>query len=76
MIAFELVAGISLIYDEIRCDRQSTSYETILRPRIGLNEMFSNSICPRSMENWDKSAVVQVSAFFGNREHVQSGRVF
>ena len=38
--------------------------------------MFSNSICPRLMENWEKSAVVKVAAMFGTREHVDCRRVF
>ena len=31
---------------------------------------------PGLMENWNKSAPVQLSAMFGTREHVDSLRVF
>ena len=76
IVAFELFAGISVIYDENTSDRESTSYQTALRYRIWLRGMFCNSICPRLMDNWDKSASVQLSAVFGTREHVGSGRLF
>ena len=58
IIAFEAVAGISLIYDENTYDRQSTCYQTVVRFRIWQREIFSNSISPTLIENWDKSAVV------------------
>ena len=76
IIALEPVAGISLLYDENTCDRQSPFFQTVLGFRIWLREMLSNSICPRLLENSDKSAALHVSAVFGNREHVDSGRVF
>ena len=76
IIAFEPPAGIFLIYDENTCDRQSPCFQTVLRFRISLTEMFSNSVSPRLLENWDKSAAVQVSALFGTREYVVSRRVF
>ena len=50
-IAFEPGAGISLIYDENICNRQSTCYQTVLRFQIWLREMFPNLIFPRLMEN-------------------------
>ena len=58
IIGFESVAGIYLIYDENTCDRQSTCYQTVVRFRIWQREMFSNSIFPTLIENWDKGAVV------------------
>ena len=76
IIAFELLAGISLIYDENTCDRQSTYQKTVPRFPISLRENFSNSISPRLMENWDKSAGVQFSAVCETREHFDSGTVF
>ena len=74
--AFEPVAGISLIYEENTCDLHSTCYQTVLGFRIWWREMCSNSIFPRLIENWDKSAVVQVSAVFGTRENIYFLRVF
>ena len=38
--------------------------------------MFSNSICPKLMENLDKSLVVQVPAVFAAHEHFYWWRVF
>ena len=54
IIAFEPVAVISAIYDEITCDLQSRCYQTVLRFRMWLREIFSNSIFPRLMENCEK----------------------
>ena len=76
MIVFEPIAVISPIYDENKCDLESTCYQTVLRFRILLREMFSNSVCPRSMENLDESVVVQVPVVFGTREHLHWRRVF
>ena len=56
IIAFEAVAGVSLIYDENTCNLQSTCYPTVLRFQIGLAEIISNSICSSLMENWHKIA--------------------
>ena len=74
VIAFDLVAGLFLIYDENTCDRQSTCYQTVLRFWISLRDMFLNSISPRLMEDY-KITAMQFSAVFRTREHVQSGRV-
>ena len=76
IIAFEPVERISLIYDESTCDLHSTFYQAVLGFQIWLREMFSDSICLRLMENWDKSALVQVEEVFGATEHVYCGRVF
>ena len=38
--AFEGVAVTYLYYDENSCDRQSTSYQTVLRSEIWLGQMF------------------------------------
>ena len=73
---FEPPAGISLIYEENTCDRQSTCYQTLLRFSILLREMFSNSIFPRLIENLEKRAPVQVPAVFGTCEHFDSRNVF
>ena len=51
IIASEPVAGIPLIYDDNTCELQSRCYQTVLRFRISLKEMFSNSIFPRLMDN-------------------------
>ena len=51
LMAFEHVAGVSLIYDENTCDPQSTCDQTNLSFQILLKEMFSNSICFGLMEN-------------------------
>ena len=51
IMAFENVAGISLNYDENKCDRQSTYYQTFPRFHIWVEEMFSNSIFLGLMEN-------------------------
>ena len=67
ILAFEPVAGISLSYDENTCDLYSTFYQAVLGFWIWLREMFSYTICPRLMENCDKSGAVQVSAVFGIR---------
>ena len=76
IIAFEIVSRISLIYDENTSDGQAKCYQTVLTFPIWVTEIFSNSIFPRLMENWDKSAAVQVSAVLATREHVDSWRVF
>ena len=57
-IAFQPIAGISLIYDEDTCDRQPTCYQTVPRFGIWLKDMFSNSICPILIENCNKTAGV------------------
>ena len=56
VMAFEGVKVISLIYDKNTCDRQSTCYQTVLRFQTWLTGMFSNSICPGLMQNYDKGA--------------------
>ena len=76
IIAFEPVAGKSLIYDENTCGCQTSCYQTLLRLWIGLREMLSSSNSPTFMENWDKSAAVYASAVLGTHENVDSGRVF
>ena len=37
---------------------------------------FSNSVCLELMENYDKSAAVQIAGVFGTREHVDCRSVF
>ena len=51
IIASQPVAGIPLIYDDNTCELQSRCYQTVLRFRISLTEMFSNSIFLRLMDN-------------------------
>ena len=75
IIAFESVAVISPIYDKNTCDLQSMCYEKVLRIWIWLREMFSKSVYPRLMENWDKSVAVEDPAVFGIREHVYCWRL-
>ena len=76
IMAFEPVAAISPTYDENTCDLQWTCYQTVLTFPIWLREIFSKSLCPKLIETWDKSVVVQVLAVFGTREHVYWRRVF
>ena len=49
--AFEHVSGISRNCDENIWERQSTSYQTVLRLYISQKEVFSNSVCLGLMEN-------------------------
>ena len=51
-------------------------FRTVLRFQILLNETFSDSVCVGSMESFDESASMVVSALFNTRGHVDSGRVF
>ena len=76
IIVFEHFAIIFHSYDEKKCDLHSTCYQTVLRLWFWLRIMFSNSICPRLMENWDESVLVEVLAVFGTREHVYWRSVF
>ena len=76
IIAFESFAVISTIYEEKTCALQSTCYETVLRFLIWLMQMFSYSIYPRFMENWDESVLVQIPGVFETREHVYWQRLF
>ena len=75
IIAFESVAVISPIYDKNTCGLQSMCYQKVLRIWIWLREMFSKSVYPRLMENWDKSVAVEDPAVFGIREHVYCWRL-
>ena len=50
IIAIEPVLAIYPNYEENTCDRQLTSYQTVVRFYIWLKEMFSNSICLGLME--------------------------
>ena len=43
----------------------STCKQTILRLQISLTEIFSNSICHRVTENYNKSAAWNILAIFG-----------
>ena len=74
--AFQPVPGISFIYKVNTCDLEWTCYQTVLRFRIWIREIFSKSLCSRLIKNWDKSVVLYVPAVFGSREHVSWGRVF
>ena len=76
IMALEHLAQIFLSNDENTCDRYSTGCRTVLTIQISLTEMFSNSICLRSMESSDKRAAMVVSAVFNTRELVDSPRVF
>ena len=38
--------------------------------------MFRNSVFPRLMDFWDKSAAVQISVMFGTLEHFDFESVF
>ena len=76
IIAFEPVAGISLIYHKNTADRQSTCYQTLPEFWILSREMFSNSISAGLIEDWDKTAALQGSAVFGICEHFDYQRVF
>ena len=58
--AFELVARNSLNSDENTCDRPSTGENTVLRFRISLREIFSNSICLTLIEHYVKGAAVLI----------------
>ena len=51
IIAFEHVSGISGNCDENIWERESTSYQTVLKFYISQKEMFSNIVCLGLMEN-------------------------
>ena len=76
IMAFENVAGYCPNYDENTCDRQSTCYQTDLRLKIWLTEIFSNSVSLGLMEIYDKGPAVEISAVFETSEHVECRRVF
>ena len=75
-MAIEHVAQISLNYDENTCDRETRSYQTVLRFHIWLKEMFPNSIYLGLIENYDESAAALISAVFGTHKLVDSPKVF
>ena len=76
IIAFEHVSGISRNCDENIWERESTSYQTVLKFHISQKEMFSNIVCLGLMENYDESASVLISAVTVTREDVHSLKVF
>ena len=76
VMGFEHVAGNSFNYDENKSERQSTCYQTNLRLKILLTEIFSNSVSLGLMEIYDKGPAVQISTVFETREHDDSRRVF
>ena len=51
-------------------------YQTVLRLQNSLTEMFSNSMCLRLMEIYDKRASMVTSAVFNICQHVDATRVF
>ena len=70
IIAFQPFPLLSTIFDENTCDMESTCYQKLRRFQILLRELFSNSICPRLMENLYESVLVEVPAVFGSSEQV------
>ena len=59
IIAFELLAGVSLNFDEHTCDFPSTSSKVVLGFHIRLREMIHNSTFLILMEHYHKSGALQ-----------------
>ena len=51
--------------EQDNCDWQSTCYETTLRFKISLREIFSESGSRIVMKKYDESAAIQISQDFG-----------
>ena len=51
--------------EQDNCDWQSTCYETTLRFKISLREIFSESGSRIVMKKYDQSAVIQIAQDFG-----------
>ena len=68
--AFEVVARISLSYEENTCYRPSMCEETVLRFWMLFRESFSNSVCVGLVGNYNKTAAMQLWAVFWIRELV------
>ena len=63
--AFQSGTGNSENPEQDNCDWQSTCYETTLRFKISLREIFSESGSLIVMKKYDESAVIQISQDFG-----------
>ena len=65
IIAFQSGTTDSQNPEQDNCDWQSTCYETTLRFKISLREIFSESGSLIVMKKYDESAVIQISQDFG-----------
>ena len=65
VIAFESFMTNSHNLEQDIFHWQSMCYETPLRFNISLREMFLKSGCPRVVEKYDESALMQISQEFG-----------
>ena len=75
-MAFEHVEKFLTNNDENACDQQWMGYKAVLGFQIWLTEMFSNSMCLRLMEIYERSAAMMTSAVFNTRQHVASTGTF
>ena len=63
--AFQSGTRDSQNLEQDNCDWQSTCYETTLRFKISLREIFSESGSRIVMKKYDQSAVIQIAQDFG-----------
>ena len=63
--AFQSGTTDSQNLEQDNCDWQSTCYETTLRFKISLREIFSESGSRIVMKKYDESAAIQISQDFG-----------
>ena len=76
IIAFESGSGNALNLEKDTCHWQSMSYETTLKFKISLREIFFKSGSLKLMEKYDESSLTQILQEFGILKHVDNRRVF